>query len=37
MDELVEGRNAVLEALRSGVRVSRLLLAQGAKPNPALD
>jgi len=37
MDELVEGRNAVLEALRSGVRVSRLLLAQGAKPNPAFD
>lgn len=35
--EIVEGRNAVVEALRSGRRVSRLLMADGTKPNPVLD
>lgn len=35
MAELIEGRNAVLEALRSGVRLQRIMLAEGMKPNPA--
>ncbi|MHB1017253.1 MAG: 23S rRNA (guanosine(2251)-2'-O)-methyltransferase RlmB [Coriobacteriia bacterium] len=34
---MIEGRNAVLEALRSGVQVERILLAEGLKPNPATD
>ncbi|MDY0341297.1 MAG: 23S rRNA (guanosine(2251)-2'-O)-methyltransferase RlmB [Coriobacteriia bacterium] len=33
MAELIEGRNAVLEALRSGVRIQRIMLAEGLKPN----
>lgn len=37
MAEYVEGRNAVLEALRSGQRLRRVSLARGVKPNPALD
>lgn len=37
MSEIIEGRNAVLEALRSGARLERILLASGTKPNPALD
>jgi len=35
--EYVEGRNAVLEALRSGQHLRRIMLARGAKPNPTLD
>jgi 23S rRNA (guanosine2251-2'-O)-methyltransferase len=35
--ELIEGRNAVLEALRSGMPLERILIAEGTKPNPALD
>lgn len=35
--ELIEGRNAVLEALRAGRRITRILIAEGAQPNPALD
>lgn len=35
MTEVIEGRNAVLEALRSGVRIERIMVAEGLKPNPA--
>ncbi len=35
MAEQLEGRNAVIEALRSGVRLQRIMLAEGMKPNPA--
>ena len=35
--EIVEGRNAVVEALRAGRRVTRVLIADGTKPNPVLD
>jgi len=37
MAEVIEGRNAVLEALRSGVRIERLLVASGLKPHPSVD
>lgn len=37
MSELIEGRNAVLEALRSGMPLERVLIAEGTKPNPVLD
>lgn len=37
MAERLEGRNAVLEALRSGRRVMRVLLADGAKPAGIAD
>lgn len=37
MAETIEGRNAVLEALRSGVRLERVMLAAGLKPNAAVD
>lgn len=37
MAETIEGRNAVLEALRSGVALRRVLVAEGLKPNPAVD
>lgn len=37
MADLIEGRNAVLEALRSGQRIERLLLAEGMRPNPVVD
>ena len=37
MSDIVEGRNAVLEALRGGRPLRRILLAQGVKPNPVLD
>jgi 23S rRNA (guanosine2251-2'-O)-methyltransferase len=33
----IEGRNAVLEALRSGLHVERIALADGLRPNPALE
>jgi 23S rRNA (guanosine2251-2'-O)-methyltransferase len=36
MAETIEGRNAVLEALRSGTRLERVMLAEGSKANPAL-
>lgn len=37
MSESIEGRNAVLEALRSGLRLERVMLAEGMKPNPATN
>lgn len=37
MSERIEGRNAVLEALRSGGRVTRVLIAEGVRPNPGID
>lgn len=37
MSDIVEGRNAVVEALRAGRPLRRILLASGAKPNPVLD
>jgi 23S rRNA (guanosine2251-2'-O)-methyltransferase len=37
MSETIEGRNAVLEALRSGSRMRRILIASGTQPNPVLD
>jgi len=37
MSDLIEGRNAVLEALRSGLRLERIMVAEGLRPNPAID
>lgn len=37
MSSLVEGRNAVLEALRAGVEFDRILLARGADRSKAID
>ncbi|MDZ4654322.1 MAG: 23S rRNA (guanosine(2251)-2'-O)-methyltransferase RlmB [Coriobacteriia bacterium] len=37
MSELIEGRNAVLEALRSNQEFQRVLIARGVKPNATLD
>lgn len=37
MSEAIEGRNAVVEALRSGAAVTKVLLAVGVRPHPALD
>lgn len=37
MAETIEGRNAVLEALRSGTRLERIMLAEGTRSNPAID
>jgi 23S rRNA (guanosine2251-2'-O)-methyltransferase len=37
MAGVIEGRNAVLEALRSGVAIGRLLVASGVKTHPTLD
>lgn len=37
MAEVVEGRNTVVEALRAGRRITRVLIAEGAKPNPVID
>jgi 23S rRNA (guanosine2251-2'-O)-methyltransferase len=36
MAEVIEGRNAVLEALRSGVRLERVLVARGTRPAPVI-
>ena len=33
-EEYLEGRNAVLEALRSGRPVNKILLAAGSRPGP---
>ncbi len=35
--EVIEGRNAVLEALRAGRRITRLLIAEGVKRNEVLE
>ena len=35
--QVIEGRNAVIEALRAGVPIRRVLVAQGAKPDRGLD
>lgn len=37
MPDIIEGRNAVLEALRSGARLERVLIALGVAPHAALD
>jgi 23S rRNA (guanosine2251-2'-O)-methyltransferase len=37
VSEPIEGRNAVLESLRSGLALERVLIAAGTKPNQALD
>lgn len=37
MAETIEGRNAVVEALRSGVRLRRVVVASGLAKNPAID
>ena len=37
MDELVEGRNAVLEALRGGVRLREVRIARGLQADPVVD
>ncbi|MBF4509749.1 MAG: 23S rRNA (guanosine(2251)-2'-O)-methyltransferase RlmB [Aeromicrobium sp.] len=37
MAEVIEGRNAVVEALRAGVRLSRVLIADGTRPHPSID
>jgi len=37
MADVIEGRNAVLEALRSGARLERVLLAEGLGRAPVID
>lgn len=37
MSETIEGRNAVLEALRSGQQIERVTIAEGTKPSAVLD
>lgn len=37
MADVIEGRNAVLEALRSGLGLEQVLIALGTRGNPALD
>lgn len=37
MSEFIEGRNAVAEALRSGQRVDRILIAKGMRQDPLVD
>lgn len=37
MSDIIEGRNAVVEALRSGQELRRILLARGVKTNATLD
>lgn len=37
MPERIEGRNAVIEALRSGRELERVFIARGVKHDPALD
>ena len=37
MADIVEGRNAVEEALRAGRAPERILMAEGAKPHPELE
>lgn len=37
MAETIEGRNAVLEALRSGAVMERVLIATGLRDNPAVE
>jgi 23S rRNA (guanosine2251-2'-O)-methyltransferase len=37
MSEFIEGRNAVAEALRSGQRVNRVLIAKGMRQDPLVD
>lgn len=37
MSEVIEGRNAVLECLRSGVPLKRVLIAEGSRPSRSLD
>lgn len=37
MPEIIEGRNAVAEALRSGLSVQRVLIAEGMRPSPVID
>lgn len=37
MAATIEGRNAVLEHLRSGLAVERVLVAEGVRPDPAIE
>lgn len=37
MADIIEGRNAVLEALRSGMHVERIAIAEGLRPDAAVD
>ena len=37
MEELVEGRNGVLESLRTGVRLREVRIARGLQADPAID
>jgi len=37
MSELIEGRNAVLEALRAGLTLERVAIADGLRSDPVLD
>lgn len=37
MAEVIEGRNAVLEALRAGLALESISFAEGLRPEPALD
>src|SRR5574340_154012 len=37
MADRIEGRNAVLEALRSGVPLKRIMIAEGLRPSPAIN
>lgn len=37
MAEIIEGRNAVLESLRSGAHLERIVVAEGVQPHPAID
>lgn len=37
MSELIEGRNAVLEALRSGLPLERVIIAEGLRPDAVVD
>lgn len=37
MSDLIEGRNAVLEALRSGMRLESIMIADGLRHDPGID
>lgn len=37
MSDFIEGRNAVLEALRSGMRLEGIMIADGLRHDPAVD
>ncbi len=37
MSDIIEGRNAVVEALRSGMSIERVTIAEGLRPDSAVD